>query len=382
MKKNGGDFIVRKISAKYFVMFAAAAALCAVSVPSWAAAAQPMVRVKDIATVEGVRENQLIGMGLVVGLQGTGDKGPMAMQMMSNMTEQFGVTMDPRQIKSKNAAVVTVTCQLQPFTSPGQNTDVVVSAMGDAKSLEGGVLLQTPLKAANGRVYAVAQGPLTIGGWSQSGQAANTKKNVPTVGRIPSGAIIEQGVDMNYAGDGNINFLLKNSDFTTAQRVAAAINGKFGNVAYAPDAGRVSIKLPPNYANSPAAFIASVEGMTIRPDTVAKVVVNERTGTVVMGGNVRIGNVSVAHGNLKVKVSENPQVSQPNPFSGGSTAVTPQTDVATDEASPQLVELPSTSTVEDLTNAMNSVGASPRDLIAVLQAMDEAGALHGTLVIQ
>jgi flagellar P-ring protein precursor FlgI len=244
------------------------------------------------------------------------------------------------------------------------------------------VLLQTPLKAANGSVYAVAQGPLTIGGWSESGNAASAKKNVVTVGRIPSGAIVEQGVGMNYAGNGVINLLLRNSDFTTAQRVASALNQKFGSVAHANDAGSVSVQLPPNYANSPTAFIASIENLTVRPDTVAKVVVNERTGTIVMGGNVRIGNVSVAHGNLSVRVSENPQVSQPNARSGGSTVVTPQTNIQTDEAKPQLVELPTTSTVEDLTAAMNAVGASPRDLIAVLQAMDEAGALHGELVIQ
>jgi flagellar P-ring protein precursor FlgI len=346
------------------------------------AAVQPMVRLKDLATIEGVRENQLVGMGLVVGLQGTGDKGPMAMQMMSNMTNQFGVTMDPKQIKSKNAAVVTVTCQLSPFLTPGQNTDVLVSAMGDAKSLEGGVLLQTPLRAANGSVYAVAQGPLTIGGWSESGAAASVKKNVVTVGRIPNGAIVEQGVEMNYAGGGIINLLLRQSDFTTAQRVAGVINERFGSVAHAVDAGRVSVNVPQSYLGSPAAFIASVEGMTVRPDAVARVVVNERTGTIVMGGNVRIGNVAVAHGNLTVKVSESPQVSQPGPFSGGRTAVTPSSDVRADEGKPQLVELPSTSTVEDLANAMNAVGASPRDLIAVLQAMDQAGALHGTLVIQ
>ncbi|MDR1137007.1 MAG: flagellar basal body P-ring protein FlgI [Synergistaceae bacterium] len=374
---------MKGIFTKKAIFTVAAALVCAYALPAFASPVQPMVRVKDIATIEGVRENQLVGMGLVVGLQGTGDKGPMAMQMMSNMTQQFGVTMDPKQIKSKNAAVVTVTCQLSPFLNPGQNADVLVSAMGDAKSLEGGVLLQTPLKAANGKVYAVAQGPLTIGGWSQSGAAATTKKNVVTVGRVPSGAIVEQGVAMDYTDDGIINLLLRNSDFTTAQRLASAINQKFGTIAFAPDGGRVSVKLPANYSNSPAAFIASIEGMTIRPDAAAKVVVNERTGTVVMGGNVRIGNVSVAHGNLMVKVSENPQVSQPNAFSGGRTAVTPQTNIsANEEQGPQLVELPTTSTVADLTNAMNAVGASPRDLMAILQAMDEAGALHGTLVIQ
>lgn len=346
------------------------------------AAVQPMVRVKDLVTIEGVRDNQLVGMGIVVGLQGTGDKGQLAMQMLSNMTTQFGVTIDPKQIRSKNAAVVTVTGQLTPFVAPGQNVDVLVSAMGDAKSLEGGVLLQTPLKAANGQVYAVAQGPLTIGGWSDKGAGASVKKNVVTVGRIPNGAIVERDVMMNYAGNGMMNLLLHDSDFTTAQRVAGAINTKFGNVAHAYDGRRISVTLPPNYVNSPSAFIASIEGLTVRPDTVARVVVNERTGTIVMGGNVRIGNVAVAHGNLTVRVSENPQVSQPYPRSGGTTTVTPQTDIDADEGKPQLVELPTTSTVEDLTKAMNAVGASPRDLIAVLQAMDEAGALHGQLVIQ
>jgi flagellar P-ring protein precursor FlgI len=356
--------------------------LCFAGAASAAEPTQPMVRIKDISTVEGVRSNQLIGMGLVVGLQGTGDKGRMSQQMLSNMSQQFGVTVDPRQMNSKNAAVVTVTCQLSPFLLPGQNTDVQVSAVGDAKSLEGGVLIQTPLKAANGQVYAVAQGPLTIGGWSGGGDAATMKKNVVTVGRIPNGAIVEQGVEMNFASGGVINLLLRNSDFTTAQRVAAAINTKFGNIANAADASRISVNMPSKYANSPSAFIASLENMSVRPDTAARVVVNERTGTIVMGGNVKIGKVAVAHGNLTVRVNENPQVSQPYPFSGGETVVTPQTDISAEEGKPELVELPVTSTVEDLTRAMNAVGASPRDLIAVLQAMDQAGALHGTLVLQ
>ncbi|MDR1885558.1 MAG: flagellar basal body P-ring protein FlgI [Synergistaceae bacterium] len=363
----------------------AAFALCMAAVLSAGiseAASQPMVRLKDLVTVEGVRENQLVGMGLVVGLQGTGDKGRMANQMMSNMTQQFGVTMDPRQLNSRNAAVVTVTCQLSPFIQPGQNADVLVSAIGDAKSLEGGVLLQTPLKAANGRVYAVAQGPLTIGGWSDSGSASTVKKNVVTVGRIPNGAIVEQGVDMAYADSGSLNLLLRQSDFTTASRVAAALNSKFGNVAHAVDARMVSVALPPGYSNSPSAFIASMESLQVRPDAAARVVVNERTGTIVMGGNVTIGNVAVAHGSLTVRVTERPEVSQPGALSGGTTAVAPRSDVYAQENSPQLVELPTTSTVEDLTEAMNAVGASPRDLIAVLQAMDQAGALHGELVIQ
>lgn len=346
------------------------------------ASVQPMVRLKDLAAVEGVRENQLVGMGLVVGLQGTGDKGEMVNQMMSNMTQQFGVTMDLKKLKSKNAAVVSVTCQLSPFLLPGQNTDVLVSAIGDAKSLEGGVLLQTPLRGANGQVYAVAQGPLTIGGWSVAGNAASQKKNVVTVGRIPNGAIVEQGVPMTFAKDGFINLLLKQSDFTTSQRIAAAINTKFGSIAHADDAGRVSVAIPRSYINSPSAFIASIEGLNIRPDSVARVVINERTGTIVMGGNVRIGNVAVAHGNLSIKVQEGENVSQPNPFGQGETAKTPQTDIKAQEGQAQLVTLPSTATVTDLAKAMNAVGATPRDLIAVLQAMEQAGALHGELVIQ
>lgn len=367
--------------------FALAAAV-ALALPAFSAFAasgqsvQPMVRLKDLVTVEGVRDNQLVGMGLVVGLNGTGDRGQMVTQMLRNMSTQFGVTVEGRQMRSRNAAVVTVTCQLSPFLAPGQNTDVLVSTIGDASSLEGGVLLQTPLRAANGEVYAVAQGPLTIGGWSESGNAAATKKNVVTVGRIPNGAIVEQGVAMNFAGNGEMNLLLNNSDFTTATRVASAINTKFGNCAHAVDARRITVDVPANYMNSPSAFIASIEGLTIRPDTVARVVVNERTGTIVMGGNVRIGNVSVAHGNLTVKVTEGASVSQPGAMSGGQTVTTPQTDIQANEARAELVELPATSTVEDLTLAMNSVGATPRDLMAVLQAIDQAGALHGELVIQ
>ena len=238
MKKNTGN--ANKMTAARLICLAA---LCLMlwHARSEAGEIQPMVRLKDIATVEGIRENQLVGMGLVVGLQGTGDKGQMAMQMMSNMSQQFGVTVDPKQIRSKNAAVVTVTCQLSPFLLPGQNTDVVVSAIGDAKSLEGGVLIQTPLKAANGQVYAVAQGPLTLGGWSDSGSASTVKKNAITVGRIPNGAIVEQGVEMDFSGDGVINLLLRQSDFTTAGRVARAINERFGDIARAIDSRRVEV---------------------------------------------------------------------------------------------------------------------------------------------
>lgn len=340
------------------------------------------VRVKDVAVLEGARPNQLVGMGLVVGLQGTGDKGDMAMRMMSNMSSRFGLTIDPKLVKSKNVALVSVTCELPPFVVPGQTLDVLVSAAGDAKSLQGGVLLQTPLKAANGKVYAVAQGSLSLGGFSAGGQGAQVSKNVTTVGRVPGGAIVEQGTESSFVPGGRMSLLLRQPDFTTATRVAKAINKHHGQVARVVDAGRVEVAVPASYGDSPASFVAALEGLTLVPDSVARVVVNERTGTVVMGGNVRIGSAAVAHGNLTVRVSENPQVSQPNPLGQGQTAVVPRTDLQAQEGQGQVVALPESSTVTDLVRALNAVGATPRDLIPILQALDQAGALHGQLIIQ
>lgn len=340
------------------------------------------VRIKDLVDLEGARPNQLVGMGLVVGLSGTGDKGDMAMRMLSNMAMNFGLNVDPKVIKSKNAAVVSVTCELPPFVSPGQTLDVLVSALGDAKSLQGGVLLQTPLKAANGRVYAVAQGPLSIGGFSAAGQGAQMAKNFQTVARIPSGAIVEQGVDSSVASTGRLVLLLRRPDFTTAGRIADAINKKYGAVASAVDAGRVEVQPPAGFQGGMSSFISSIEGLKVAPDALARVVVNERTGTVVMGGQVKLSAAAVAHGNLTVKVSERPEVSQPNPLSGGKTQVLPRTSVNAQEEGGQVVTLPEASTVADLVKALNAVGASPRDLIPILQALDQAGALQGQLVIQ
>ena len=344
---------------------------------------QPMVRIKDLATIEGVRSNQLVGMGLVVGLQGTGDRGGAAMQMMSNMTKQFGVLMDPRQIRSRNIAVVSVTATLPPFALPGQNADVLVSTLGDAKSLQGGVLLQTALKGANGQTYAVAQGPLTLGGFDGGAAGGSSvRRNITTVARIPDGGIVEQGVPMNFSQGGQMNLLLRRPDFTTAQRIAAALNTKFGNVAQPVDGGRVEVTLPESLRNSPSSFIASIEGLTIRPDTVARVVINERTGTVVMGGRVTIGAAAVSHGNLTVRIDKMTGVSQPGALSGGTTKKVTNSTVGVEEGTGQILTLPTSSTVEDLAAALNVVGATPRDLIPILQALNEAGALHGELVIQ
>jgi len=342
----------------------------------------PQVRIKDLCIVEGARSNQLVGMGLVVGLQGTGDKTDLAQRMMANVADNFGLKIDPKTLKSKNVAAVTVVCELPPFVAPGQTVDVLVSAVGDAKSLQGGVLLQTPLKGADGKVYAVAQGALLLGGFAAGGQAATVSKNVTTTGRIPGGAMVEQAVPMEFAPGGRLALLLRQADFTTAQRVAEAINARYGNIAQALDGGRIEVVPPAPFASSPGPFVAALEGLTLRPDAVARVVVNERTGTVVMGGNVTISPVAVAHGNLTVRVAENPQVVQPNPLGQGQTGVVPRTGVQTQEGAGQVVVLPSSSSVDDLAKALNAVGATPRDLIPILQAMDQAGALHGQLVIQ
>lgn len=368
--------IYRKFTAAAALLF-----LLALSAAPLGAQVHPAVRIKDLADVEGVRSNQLIGLGIVTGLQGTGDKGAMATQMLRNLMSQFGVTVDDRAVKSKNAAVVNITADLPAFARPGQRIDVTVSAMGDAKSLQGGSLIQTPLKAADGAVYAVAQGPVVVGGFSAGGQGATAAKNIVTVGRVPGGAIVERDVESDFTAGRQISLLLRNPDFTTSDRMARAVNDAFGAVAAAVDGGRVTVNIPPAYAHSPAAFIARLEGITLRPDSTARVVVNERTGTVVMGGDVKISAVAVAHGSLTVQVAESPVVSQPQPFSGGQTAVVPRTGVDVQESSAQLIALNATSTVKQLVDALNSVGASPRDIIAILQAVKEAGALHGELVV-
>lgn len=341
----------------------------------------PNVRIKDLADVEGVRSNQLVGLGIVMGLQGTGDKGDMTKQMIRNLMNQFGVTVDDKAVKSKNVAVVTITADLPAFARPGQKIDVTVSTMGDAKSLQGGTLLQVPLKGADGNVYAVAQGPVMVGGFTAGGAAGSMTKNVVTAGRVPGGAIVERDVQTDFAMGRQLNLLLRNPDFTTSDRMARTINGAFGGVARAVDAGRVSVNVPAPYSSSPAAFLARIEGLSLRPDSTARIAVNERTGTVVMGGDVRISAVAVAHGNLTVRVTENPEVVQPRPYTVGRTAAQPRTDVQAEENPAQLIALDSTSTVKELVDALNSVGASPRDIIAILQAVKEAGALHGELVV-
>ena len=304
----------------------------------------------------------------------------MAVQMMRNVMRNFGVTLDARSVRTRNIAVVALTAQLPPYARPGQNIDVNVSTMGNASSLSGGTLIQSPLRAADGKVYAVAQGPVMVGGSSTQGAAASRTQNIPTAGRIPGGAIVEREVPSDFSMGGQVALLLREPDFTTSQRIADAINRAYGVVAYAVDAGRVEVNLPGPYVQAPAAFLANMGGIEIEPDTTAKVAVNERTGTVVMGGNVRISAVGVAHGNLVVTVGESPTVVQPESLSGGVTTVVPRTDITADEDGGAMIAMPATTTVRDMVRVLNSLGARPRDVIEILQAISKAGALHGELV--
>jgi len=338
-------------------------------------------RIKDIAKVQGVRTNQLIGYGLVFGLAGTGDsnKSLNTIQSVVNALKSFGVTVSTTQLQLKNVAAVIVTAQLPAFVKPGDTIDITVSSMGDAKSLAGGTLIQTPLRAANGAVYAVGQGPVSTGGFSVGGAGASAQKNFPTVGMITSGAIVEREVAFQLAAGGQISLALNNPDFTTATRITDAISQRFGGIAMAKDPGTVVIRVPAQYGQDVVSFVAAIEDIRIRPDAVAKVVINERTGTIVMGSNVSIDEVAVAQGGLTVKISKTSQVSQPPPLSGGTTAVTTQQNVNVNEASNNMLVLPSTANVGDVVAALNAVGATPRDIIVVLQAMKAAGALHAEL---
>lgn len=343
------------------------------------------VRLKDLMEVEGVRGNYLVGYGVVVGLKGTGDgdQTKFTVQSIVNMLEKFGVRVPKEQVKLKNAAAVMVTAYLPPNVKPGQRIDVQVSAIGDAKSLQGGTLLLTPLIGPDGQVYAVAQGPVSIGGFAAGGAGAQVAVNHPTVGRVPNGAIVEREVS---AGDLNsldrLTLSLRTADFTTAQRVAEALNQYLrGNYAKAVDMKTIELEVPKNYRGRVVPLLAEIGNLEVRPDIPARVVIDERTGTVVIGENVRISKVAVAHGNLSVEVRETPQVVQPFPFGQGETVVVPRTEVKAKEEKARIVVLEEGATLGELVRALNAVGATARELIAVLQAIKEAGALHAELVI-
>lgn len=340
-------------------------------------------RIKDVAKVQGVRANQLVGYGLVMGLNGTGDstKSLETMQSLASMLKTFGVTVSATQMQAKNVAAVMVTAQLPPFVKAGDTIDITVASMGDAKNLQGGILLQTPLKAANGQIYAVGQGPVVTGGFATGSGGNSQAKNHPTVGLMTNGAIVERDVATKLTANGAITLSLSQPDFTTASRISEAIDSTFGSISIARDPGTVMVNVPSQYDGNLVAFVAALEDITINPDNVAKIVINERTGTIVMGQNVSIDEVAVAQGGLSIRISKTNDVSQPPPLSGGSTVVTTNTNVDVKEDKANIMVFPATANVGDVVNALNAIGATPRDIISILQAMKAAGALHADLQI-
>ena len=342
-------------------------------------------RIKDLADIEGVRNNQLVGYGLVVGLNGTGDSSSteFTIQSLVNMMERLGMRIDRNSVKVDNVAAVMVTAELPAFSKAGSLIDVLVSSIGDADSLVGGTLLMTPLKGPDGNVYAVAQGALAVGALSFGGKAAKVQKNHPTVGRIPSGGIVEREVPFQLPNNHALNYRLRNADFTTVTRMADVVNGYFGQtLAHPLDSGSLQVIVSDDYANSLVEFIAEVEHLEVQPDMIAKIIVNERSGTIVMGEHVRLSTVAVSHGNLNLIINDSALVSQPSPLSeSGTTVEVPQTDISVSEERGNLVVLPMGVSIGDVARALNAIGATPRDLIAIFQAIKAAGALHADLEI-
>lgn len=341
------------------------------------------VRLKELITLEGVRDNQLMGYGLVVGLAGTGDRRQtmFSAQSLTNLLERMGLTVNPTTIQVKNTAAVMVTATLPPFSQPGSRIDVTVAAMGDAPSLQGGVLLMTGLKAADGQVYAVAQGSMVLGGFVAGQGASSTAVNHPTVSRIPDGAIVERGAPSVNLGS-QIHLQLGRADFTTASRVAEVLNKHFGQVAHADNPALVTVVLPAEYATRSTEFVAEMEALTIEPDREAVIVVNERTGTIVMGKDVKIAPVAIMQGNLSVEIQTVFEVSQPNAMSsGGTTQVVPQTNVGVKQEAARNIMLKEGATVEELVRALSAIGSTPRDIISILQNLKSAGALDAELKV-
>lgn len=342
------------------------------------------VRLKDITTLQGVRQNQLIGYGLVVGLDGTGDgsSNRFTIQSLATMLNNLGVGIDPNTVNVKNVAGVIVTAYLPPFARMGSKVDVLVSSLGDAKSLQGGTLLLTPLKGADGKVYAVSQGPVTIGGFSEESAGTKSSKNHPTVGKVPNGASIERELNFDFANIKNLSYSLNNPDFTTANRVVRAVDRLLGkNYAKAKDSGTIQIEIPEKYRENIVKLVSMVESAKIQPDFNAKVVVNERTGTVVVGEDVKISTVAVAHGSLTINIQPDVIISQPDALSEGDTIVYETPDVEVKEGEDNLAIIPNSASIGDLVKALNAIGVSPRDLIAVFQAIQAAGALQAELEI-
>ena len=350
----------------------------------------PLVRIGDMTRIEGMRTNQLSGYGIVVGLNGSGDSASnqATVQSIANMLDEYGIEVSSDQVESQNVAAVIVTATLPAYAYSGDQIDVTVNSIGDSDSLQGGTLLQTPLEAANGDIYAVAQGPVSIGGYNVQGGGGNSQRqNHPTVGKVPSGALVEREIEADLNRD-QFTYILRNPNFTTARYMAQAINDQFeylsesSKIAKASSPARVKVDVPSEYKDEPVNFISQVNNLEVRSSMNAKVVINERTGTIVMGHNVRISTVSVAHGNLTVTISTTEEVSQPEPLSDGETEVTEETEIEVEEEEGHMTVVESKGTIQDLVTALNTIGATPRDIIAIVQQIKSVGALHAELEIQ
>lgn len=344
------------------------------------------IRLKDLVEFDGVRGNDLVGYGLVVGLNGTGDgirNAPFTEEIMSNLLERLGVNITGESFRPKNVAAVFVTARLPAFARTGAQIDVTVSAIGDAKSLLGGTLIMTPLNAADGQIYAVAQGTIIAGGVSAEGDGARVVQGVPTAGIIPAGARVEREVAFDFASLTTLRLALRTADFTTAARIETAINQEFGQtVAQMLDGGTVAIDLTRTNMRSPAHTISRIENLPISPETRARVVVDQRSGTIVMGADVRISRVAIAQGNLTLRVQENPVVVQPNPFSEGETIVVPRTDASIEqEPGTGLAEVQAGTDLSEVVAGLNALGVAPNDMIDILKSIHAAGALHAEFVV-
>ncbi len=341
-------------------------------------------RLKDIASVQGVRSNQLVGYGLVVGLSGTGDKTPFTAQTFRNLLNKFGITIpDGVDPKSKNVAAVSVHAELPPFAKPGQKIDITASSLGDSKSLRGGTLLMTPLKGADGKVYAISQGSLVVGGFGAEGaDGSSIQVNVPSVGRIPNGATVERSIPSPFHRGDTLTFDLHQPDFTTAMNITNAINDLLGpNTAYATDAASIRVKAPRD-ASQRVSYLSMLENLNVETaEGAAKVIINSRTGTIVVGQNVKVLPAAVTHGSLTVTITEDLAVSQPNPLGDGQTVVVPQTQVNAQQEPGRMFQFGPAATLSQIVQAVNQVGAAPGDIMAVLEALKQAGALKADLIV-
>lgn len=352
----------------------------------FSAQARAESRVKDLAMIAGARDNQLVGYGLVAGLANDGDKNLVfTIQSIANMLQRFGINVPAALMQSKNVAAVMVTADIPAFVKNGTRLDVAVSAMGDSKTLQGGVLLQTPLLGADGKVYAVAQGALALGGFvggSGGSGGATVQKNHPTVGQIAGGALVEREIPTEIVHNGHLELLLRDPDFTSAARMAAAINTVFTNSAQAVDSTSVRVIVPAGHDSAPVDFIARLEGIEVTPDIPARVIINERTGTIVATSRIHIASCAVSHGDLTISVASTPEVSQPGQLSQGTTQTTNRTETKINEAKPGLIALPEMPTIEKVASGLNAIGVSPRDMMAIFQAMKQAGALQAELIMR